>query len=138
MKWLALGFGILFNALANVLMKAAARHGAGIGASGSLVGGAGGQPGGGGPAGLFATLLSAVLNVYLIAGIVSFVLALGAYTFALTRFELSVAYPMMTSLGLVLVAVASFVFFGEPFTWVKTVGTVLILFGVLLVARGGF
>ncbi|MBX6395067.1 MAG: EamA family transporter [Alicyclobacillaceae bacterium] len=117
MKWAALGFGIVFNALANILMKAAARHGAG-------------------PAGGWSGILSAVLNIYLLAGIASFVLALGAYTFALTRFELSVAYPIMTSLGLVLVALASFLLFREPFTGWKTVGTLLILAGVLCVASG--
>ncbi|CAB3395494.1 DMT family transporter [Kyrpidia spormannii] len=101
-----------------------------------------GQAAGGGAAsplgsgGLVGAVLSLVTNVYLLAGIVSFVLALGAYTFALTRFQLSVAYPMMTSLGLVLVALASMVVFREPFTWSKTVGTLLILAGVIFVARG--
>ncbi|ADG07768.1 DMT family transporter [Kyrpidia tusciae] len=144
MKWLALGLGIVFNALANVLMKAAAQHGGVLGGASGMSGASPGlgQAAGGGAAGpwgsggLIGAVLSVVTNVYLLAGIVSFVLALGAYTFALTRFQLSVAYPMMTSLGLVLVALASLVVFREPFTWSKTVGTLLILAGVIFVARG--
>nr|WP_170098947.1 hypothetical protein [Kyrpidia spormannii] len=38
MKWLALGLGIVFNALANVLMKAAAQHGGVLGGASGMSG----------------------------------------------------------------------------------------------------
>jgi multidrug transporter EmrE-like cation transporter len=59
-------------------------------------------------------------------------LALGAYSFALSRLDLSIAYPIMTSLGLVIVALASILLFGETFNGPKIAGTLLIIFGVIL------
>jgi len=42
-------------------------------------------------------------NGYLLFGIVTFVLALGFYTFALSKIQLSIAYPIMTSMGFLIV-----------------------------------
>jgi spermidine export protein MdtJ len=75
-----------------------------------------------------------LLNGRVMTGIVLFALNVLAYAFALSRIRLSVAYPVMTSLGLVIVMVLSYLFMGERITAVQIVGTGLILAGVLLVA----
>jgi multidrug transporter EmrE-like cation transporter len=74
---------------------------------------------------------------YLVAGVGCFGIALGFYSVALTKFELSVAYPVMTSVGLVLVFAFSLIGFKESMHLTKVLGTLLIVAGVVLVTRGG-
>lgn len=114
-RWCALVLGMVLNASANIFIKAGVRQ-IHPGQGGSFFG-------------------QAVAEPFLYLGVVSFALALGAYTYALSGFDLSVAYPIMTSLGLVIVAGASVVFFGEVYTPSKIVGTALIMIGVYLLAR---
>ncbi len=115
-QWIALAFGIVLNAAANILLKMAARHAQEMDSSAHL-------------------LVKLFLNPYLFTGILSFGLALGAYSYSLTRFPLSVGYPLMTSLGLIIVSLFSYFVFAEQFSAGKIAGTVLIMLGVLLVAR---
>ncbi len=115
LHWGSLGVGLVLNATANILLKVAARNGDGVATARSL-----------------ARLYT---DGWLVAGIVSFALALAFYSFALTRIQLSVAYPTMTSLGLVLVFVASALWFGEAMTAPKLAGAALIVLGVVLLAR---
>lgn len=114
MRWLFLALAIVLNASANILIKAAMRSLAPASAPGPL-------------------LLRAAFNPWLLGGLLCFGLALGGYSYTLTRFPLSVAYPIMTSLGLILVAAASVLFFQEGYSTVKLVGTLLIIGGVVLV-----
>ncbi len=117
MQWLALGFAVVFNALANVLMKAGARHlGQGMGVG---------------------LLRHALGDAYLLLGIISFAVALGGYTLALTRLQLSVAYPLMTGIGFLIVAIAGAMLFGERLVPLRVVGMAVILLGIILVARTG-
>ncbi len=80
------------------------------------------------------TLRGILLNPPVMGGIVLFALNVLAYAYALSRLRLSVAYPVMTSLGLVIVMVLSWVLMGERITPLQLVGTGLILVGVVLVA----
>lgn len=75
-----------------------------------------------------------LLNGRVMAGIVLFALNVLAYAFALSRIRLSVAYPVMTSLGLVIVIMLSYMLMGERITTLQLVGTAMILGGVVLVA----
>jgi spermidine export protein MdtJ len=115
-SWIALSLGVVLNALANVLIKAAMtrlHRGTGL------------------------DLAYAALNEPLLyAGVVAFACALTAYAYALTRIELSIAYPVMTSLGLLIVAVASARLFDESYDLRKTAGTLLIIAGVALLTWG--
>ena len=75
-----------------------------------------------------------LLNGRVMAGIILFALNVLAYAFALSKIRVSVAYPVMTSLGLVIVMGLSIAFLGERVTTVQILGTVLILGGVVMVA----
>lgn len=75
-----------------------------------------------------------LLNGRVLTGIALFALSVLAYAFALSRIRLTVAYPVMTSLGLVIVMLLSYLLLGERITPPQLVGTGLILAGVLLVA----
>lgn len=112
----ALAIGVVANAMANILMKVA---------SARLTRGED----------LMQTLLSVVSNVPLIAGIACFVLALGGYMIALTRLPLTVAYPIMTGLGLVIVAGVSSAHFNELITLPRLVGMLLVFVGTALLCR---
>jgi multidrug transporter EmrE-like cation transporter len=112
---LILALGVIFNAAANILMKFAANH---AGASDK------------------GLLLRLFTEPTLMAGVACFGIALAFYTVALTKFELSVAYPIMTSLGLVLVFAFSILGFKESLHLTKIAGTLLIMAGVVLVTRG--
>lgn len=116
-RWVvALSIGVIFNALANILIKYAMFNKTNI---------------------EFTTLsiIKSILNPYLLLGLTCFGLALGAYSYSLTKYELSVAYPVMTSLGLIIVAQTSAFLFQESFGLQKILGTALIIIGVVLVAR---
>jgi multidrug transporter EmrE-like cation transporter len=80
------------------------------------------------------TLKSILLNVRVMSGIVLFAMNVLAYAYALSKIRLSVAYPVMTSLGLIIVLLLSWQLMGERITPVQVGGTALIIGGVVLVA----
>nr|BCN22278.1 putative 4-amino-4-deoxy-L-arabinose-phosphoundecaprenol flippase subunit [Vibrio mimicus] len=54
---------------------------------------------------------------------------------AMTKFNISYAYPFM-SLAFILVLVGSFVFFGEPLSLNKILGTIMVIFGLIVLSKG--
>ena len=109
-------FAIFFNALANILIKV-------------------GMVRVGKTEGWFQLLAKAALQPALLGGIISFALALVAYSFVLTRMNLSVAYPIMISMGLIIVVFASHFVLSEAITPLQIAGFLLIIAGVWMVAR---
>jgi small multidrug resistance pump len=83
---------------------------------------------------------SAMIKHYLTSwpvmlGLVLFALNVIAYTQALTKIPLSVAYPIMVSLTGVIVISGSMMLFKESLSWVQVLGLALIVAGVVCVAR---
>ena len=58
-----------------------------------------------------------------------------AWIIALSRMELSIAYPVAVSLNFLLVVGASFIFYGEPFTLSKLAGLLLAVSSVYFLAQ---
>jgi len=85
-----------------------------------------------GKAGFLAALL---LNPWIISALAAMLAASLSWMAAMTRLELSHAYPF-TSLAFVLVLAASAVFFHEPVTWPKIAGIVLICVGIAVGSQG--
>ena len=85
-------------------------------------------PGGGARVGYVASLL---LNPWVISVFVAALLASLTWGAALTRFELSFAYPFM-ALSFVLVLLLSVAFFAEALTVAKLVGVLLIVAGIAI------
>jgi multidrug transporter EmrE-like cation transporter len=79
---------------------------------------------------LFRTLL----DVYVISTYVAALLASLTWMAAMTRFDISFAYPFM-SLSFVLVLVLGAVLLAEPITMGKVAGMVLIMAGIWLSTR---
>lgn len=75
-----------------------------------------------------------IANVNLIAGLICCVIGLSVWVVALSRIEVSIAYPLL-SIGYVINAIASFYFFNESLTVEKLLGVGIILIGVFVLAR---
>ena len=83
----------------------------------------------------FALAFSMLFNPYIFLSLLLTLLAGITWMIAMTKFEISYAYPF-TLLGLVFVTIFAIVFFGENFNLYKIGGIVLILFGVFLISKG--
>ena len=111
--------GVLLNAVAQLLLKAGT----------NAVGG-------------FAFSLDNLLPVgwklatqpFIVAGIGCYVVSVVVWILALSRTEVSIAYPML-SIGYVLNAVAAWYLFGEAVTPQRLAGIGVIVLGVFIVAR---
>jgi multidrug transporter EmrE-like cation transporter len=71
---------------------------------------------------------------HIVGGMTCYVISLVVWIMALSRVEVSVAYPML-SVGYVLNAVAAWYFFGESVTLMRLAGIGVIILGVYIVAR---
>ncbi len=70
-----------------------------------------------------------------ISAFISAFLASGAWMAAISKFELSYAYPFM-SLNFVVVVIASLFLFGENLNPYKLIGLAVICLGVYIVSKG--
>lgn len=89
------------------------------------------------PQGLAAKLcflLTLFLDPWILSGFFSAFLAALCWMAAMTRFELSYAYPFM-SLSFLLVLAFSVLFLEEPLTAWKLGGTVLVILGLVALTR---
>jgi drug/metabolite transporter (DMT)-like permease len=96
------------------------------------IGGAGPLPPGGLDKLLF--LLKQFLNPWIFSGFVSAFVASLAWMAAMTRFELGYAYPFM-SLAFVIVMLFGVAFLGEPVSWTKVIGTLMVVGGLIVISR---
>jgi multidrug transporter EmrE-like cation transporter len=76
------------------------------------------------------------LNPFFLLGLFSFGLALVGYKLVLSKLKLSIAYPIFTSAGFILVLLASHFFFHEKLSTYQWIGIAMILVGVWLTAFG--
>lgn len=112
--YLVLLAAIVLNAGANIMIKAAMRKSPIILDQGAVL----------------QAFLQAAKNPLLITGVALFGLALAAYSVVLSKLNLSIAYPIMTGAGFLLVFLASAAFFKESIAPVHIIGAGLILAGV--------
>lgn len=112
-------FGVLLNAAAQLLLKAGVRQ---IGefsfSSANIV-----------PVGW-----SIATNLPIIGGLSCYVVSVVVWILALSRVEVSIAYPML-SIGYVVNALLAWWLFGEAVTAQRLAGIGVIIIGVIIVAR---
>lgn len=101
---------IVFNALANVFVKASAYYGKND------------------------TLLRTITNVWLLSGLISFGLAFLLYRYVLKEVPLSIAYPVMTSAGFAIVLGISRFLFQEKLVFIQWIGIGFLVVGIWLIA----
>ena len=83
---------------------------------------------------LLPTLWKMVINPYVFIGLVIYLAGTVFWLAALSRVDLSYAYPF-ASLSYVIMLVASWIMFNEKITLNRLIGTVVIGIGVLLIYR---
>jgi drug/metabolite transporter (DMT)-like permease len=98
------------------------------------VGLAGALPAGGGAKVQFVVHL--LLNPWVLSGIVATFFAGVSWMLALTKFQLSYAYPF-TSLVYMLVLASGVVFFRDSMSAGRLAGTAVVMLGVVMIARAG-
>lgn len=74
------------------------------------------------------------LDPWLLSGFAAAFVASLFWMAAMTKFEISFAYPFM-SLSFVLVLILSILIFGETFTWGKVIGLLLIVAGIIVTVK---
>lgn len=80
-------------------------------------------------------LVSLLFDPFILSGFVAGFLAGLAWMAAVSKFQLSHAYPML-SLSFVAVLLLSGWLLGEPVTWPKLVGVAMIVLGTMVASQG--
>lgn len=111
--------GVLLNAAAQLLLKA------GTNAVGPVALDA---------RGLAAAAPRLALEPHILGGLVCYAISVVVWILALSRTEVSVAYPML-SIGYIVNALAAWYLFAEPLTPTRIAGIVVICIGVVLITR---
>jgi multidrug transporter EmrE-like cation transporter len=114
---LILILAVILNAVGNVLIKLGMNQVGSLDLS---------QP--------FKVLWTIFLNPGVVMGITFFIVALAGYSYTLSRFNLSTAYPIMSSLSFMVVLLISAVFLQERIQLTQLLGCFVILVGVWLVS----
>jgi multidrug transporter EmrE-like cation transporter len=117
-KWVGILFSVLAGALAQTLMKAGTR----------AVGPFGETP-------FFQYVLKLLTTPLIIGAIIAYGVGVIVYMFMLSRVDLSVLYPIMTALGLIIATLISAALFQEQVSVLRLAGIAVVIFGVFLVAR---
>ena len=71
---------------------------------------------------------------HIVGGLACYVVSVAVWILALSRVEVSIAYPML-SIGYVVNAMAAWYLFGEAVTPLRLLGIGIIILGVFVVAR---
>ena len=115
--------GVLLNAVAQLLLKAGATSAGHISVvAGSSV--------------LWRTATGLVQHPAILGGLVCYAISVLVWIVALSRVEVSIAYPML-SIGYVVNALLAWWLFGEHVSVQRWLGIGVIVIGVVLVARSG-
>ena len=113
--------GVLLNACAQLLLKAGVAAVGQIELNGSH---------------LWRAAQSLAFEPHIVGGLACYAASVVVWILALSRVEVSIAYPML-SVGYIVTAVAAWYLFGENLTPTRIAGIVVIMAGVYMVARSG-
>ena len=83
----------------------------------------------------FAFAFSMLFNPYIIASLIFTLLSGLSWMIAMTKFDISYAYPF-TTLGFVFVLIFSVILFGEVINWWKIIGLIFIIIGLIISNKG--
>ena len=77
---------------------------------------------------------SMLINPYIIISLILTLLAGVTWMIAMTKFDISYAYPF-TTLGFVFIFIFSVVLFNEPVNWYKIIGLLFIITGLVISSK---
>ena len=84
---------------------------------------------------IFLLFTKVLFNSSIVAGLTCYAISILLWIYALSKVDVSIAYPMI-SIGFILNAIAAWYLFGEPFGFIKLIGIFFIIIGVFLMSRG--
>jgi len=87
------------------------------------------------PAGKLSHIFMLLLNPWVLSGIIATFFAGVSWMLAMTKFEISYAYPFI-SLNFLLTLAAGLLLFQESMTLAKLLGSGLVVLGIIVLARG--
>ena len=111
--------GVLLNAAAQLLLKAGVKDLGVIQLT---------------PATIWSAGLKLALEPHIVTGLFCYAVSVVVWILALSRVQVSIAYPML-SLGYVVTAFIAWAFMGETVNAMRLSGIAVIILGVFLVAR---
>lgn len=76
-----------------------------------------------------------LLNPWVVSGVVATFFGGISWMLAMTKFELSYAFPFV-SLNYIIILAAGFLLFNETFSLPKVLGSILVVTGIVVIARG--
>jgi len=79
-------------------------------------------------------LIKLLFDPFILSGFIAAFIASFFWMAAMTKFDVSYAYPFMSG-AFILVFLLSALFFHEPVTWQKVLGLLLIVSGILVTSR---
>ena len=82
--------------------------------------------------GFLGLILKILQNGWLIGGILLMGISFLFYLSVLSKFQLNIAYPVLVSAGVILIAISSWLFFEESLSLPQILGIVAIISGIFL------
>lgn len=122
MTWAAFGLvmtGVLLNAIAQLALKASVNETGVINLDMQS---------------LFSSAGTLATNMWLWLGLICYAISVVVWILALSRVDVSIAYPML-SIGYIVNAIAASQLFNEPMGIEKVIGIGVIMLGVYILAR---
>lgn len=86
-------------------------------------------------ANLFNLVVQIFHNVYLLFGAASFSLSFFSWLFVLSKLQLNIAYPIITTLNFCFVIIGSWFFFKEQLSFYQILGIGFIVLGIFLLLK---
>ena len=88
--------------------------------------------------GIFSAILNALQNAWILIGIFLYGVSFLLWLFIISKIQLNIAYPIIFSLQVILVAVASWLLFKEYLSLWQILGIAFMLVGVFLLTTKGW
>ncbi|PZP68138.1 MAG: hypothetical protein DI604_19960 [Delftia acidovorans] len=85
--------------------------------------------------GKIAYVAHLLINPWVLSGIIATFFAGVSWMLAMTKFEISYAYPFV-SLNYIFVLMAGFLIFNESVSMEKVIGSALVILGIIVLAKG--
>ncbi len=76
------------------------------------------------------TFIEGIINPFFIIGIAFYAANVIIFSKSLDKLQVTIAYPLLTAVGYLVLFVCSFLYMGESISYVKIIGVFLILIGI--------
>ena len=83
---------------------------------------------------LVGSILKIISDWYILGGLACYGFSVSVWIFALSRVDVSIAYPML-SIGFIVSVLAAYIFLGESLSLLKIIGIVFITIGVVIISK---